>query len=1770
VFGASNLTTTEFFTGNIQTYNASSGSLVVNINFIQGSGTYSDWSVNLTGVPGNQGPVGTGSKGDPGTNGTNGDKYATTYNSYINLGGFTHTPLNATFDIASNLSYTTGQSVLFGKPGYADTYFIGRVVSYTATSGELKLIINTVVGTNSSSTWDVNLDGAPGKQGEPGDKYMVVYNQPIDLGSLSLIDTPSYTIGTGFAYTTGQNVIFGATGDSADFFVGGVISYIGGVLKLQLQRINGNSSYSAWEVNLEGAPGPKGDKGDADKYADVYKERYGINLVSLSTSFVSDPGKKYSYTISKNLSYTTGQDVIFGVYGDSSDFFTGQVSSYTKDTGVLTLSLLSVSGTGAHTTWEVNIGGAPGRKGDAGDIYAFAYSGQINLSDLNLSSTVTVPYTLSNDLSYTPGQDVVFGDFNNSGEYFEGTVHSYSKTTGVLNVYITTITGTGSSDTWYVNIGGAPGQKGDKGDADKYADIYENTTTEINLTTMTTSLSVAPSEIYSYQLSKNLSYTTGQDVIFGAYGDSADFFTGQVSSYTKDTGVIKLYLLSVTGSGTYPKWEVNIGGAPGRKGDTGEAGDKYAFAYSGNINLSVLGISSTVTVPYTISTNLSYTPGQDVIFGDFNDSGEYFEGTVHSYSKTTGVLNVYITTITGTGSSDTWYVNIGGAPGKKGDKGDADKYVSTYLSPINLSNLGQQTFPYTQTYTIDKNLAYTSGQEVVFGVNDELSSERFIGIVSQYNKSTGLLSIDITEVTGTANSSSWDINLVGAPGQKGKDGDTYTGNYIANPSIDLSTITLPDTNTHKFTIPLGLSYTTGQDIIFGATGETVSDNFGGTVVSYDKTTGDLNMIILSKSGSNSYTNWEVNVGGAPGKKGDKGEKGVADTYTGIYTSPSPIDVSTIILSDAFEHTYIIPLGLSYTTGQDIIFGATGVSVSDNFGGYVVSYDNTNGVLKMHIQSKSGTGQHTNWEVNVGGAPGKQGNKGDAGDTYAAEYDSQVSIDLSTMNISNITEHVYKIPSGLSYTTGQDVIFGAIGVSNSDYFGGTVISYDKTTGNLNMYIQSVSGSSSNLKWEVNVGGASGKKGDPGTSADHYKTTCGDAIDISTDFTTLPVEKTYTIGKGLAYTTGQEVIFGVYTNASLHFVGTVMSYTSGSTSGTLRLNVQSVIGNGQSSLWNVNVGGVIGQTGDTGSKGDAGADGDRYKSLSSDYITLSTIQAQIASATYPPFTIQPGMSYTTGMDVLFGVIGDSSDYFIGIVHSYDTTTGVMKMSKITIVSGTQQYNNWEVNVNGSPGKKGDVGNQGDTGDTGVTGDIYKGLYQPTSALSLTALSQNTLPYRQTYTITNNLSYSTGQEVIFGISGDASDYFEGTVVSYDNISGVLKMDIRQIIGIGESALWEVNLKGAPGKKGEKGDAGNNGDQYASTYIGLIDLLTLTTSDTPIYKIGKNLAYTSGQEVVFGADGDISDHFTGKIVYYAKDSGEIKLNLQSIVGTGAPTIWDVNVVGAPGKQGDQGVPGNDGDRYAYVYTGYINLGTLTTTDRNTYIIDKNLAYTTGQEVIIGSSGVVLEYFTGTVFSYVKSTGSLTLDIKLVSGSNEYTTWDVNITGAPGKKGEPGKDGDRYAYVYKGDIHLAEMSTTDTPSYVVGTGLSYTTGQDVIFGVKGDPGEYFTGKIVLYDANTGDMKVNITSVAGRGHYTSWEVNISGSPGNPGTDIIAVNINADGYFIFLRSDDAIITTATSIYSLFSPGAAVPTGNINGSSTNYTSITQKQRSALFANSGNSTR
>lgn len=87
------------------------------------------------------------------------------------------------------------------------------------------------------------------------------------------------------------------------------------------------------------------------------------------------------------------------------------------------------------------------------------------------------------------------------------------------------------------------------------------------------------------------------------------------------------------------------------------------------------------------------------------------------------------------------------------------------------------------------------------------------------------------------------------------------------------------------------------------------------------------------------------------------------------------------------------------------------------------------------------------------------------------------------------------------------------------------------------------------------------------------------------------------------------------------------------------------------------------------------------------------------------------------------------------------------------------------------------------------------------------------------------------------------------------------------------------------------------------------------------------------------------------------------------------------------------------------------------------------------------------------------------------------------------GEGGDRY-------------STTSSTSLTIGTGvknlwveanLAYSTAQRVLIALNGDPSSTMEGAVVNYDPSTGQLIVDVDTIAGAGTYAVWDVNLNGA-----------------------------------------------------------------------------
>jgi len=173
-------------------------------------------------------------------------------------------------------------------------------------------------------------------------------------------------------------------------------------------------------------------------------------------------------------------------------------------------------------------------------------------------------------------------------------------------------------------------------------------------TTSTTSLTIGTGA-KSFTVGINLSYTTAQQILI-AY-DSSNYMIGTVTSYVSSTGALAANVTSVTGSGTYAAWAVNLNGAPGPAGTTGPTGPTGPTGATGPTGFAgptgpTGATGSTATLP-TGATGYAYTGNgaSAATFQGFTQTGT--GATTRTWqSKVADILSVKDFGAVGNGSTD--------------------------------------------------------------------------------------------------------------------------------------------------------------------------------------------------------------------------------------------------------------------------------------------------------------------------------------------------------------------------------------------------------------------------------------------------------------------------------------------------------------------------------------------------------------------------------------------------------------------------------------------------------------------------------------------------------------------------------------------------------------------------------------------------------------------------------------------------------------------------------------------------------------------------------------------------------------------------------------------------------------------------------------------------------------------------------------------------------------------------------------------------------------
>ena len=138
-------------------------------------------------------------------------------------------------------------------------------------------------------------------------------------------------------------------------------------------------------------------------------------------------------------------------------------------------------------------------------------------------------------------------------------------------------------------------------------------------------------------------------------------------------------------------------------GGMGATGPMLNYKTTSN-TLIALSIPSTFSA--TIGTNLPYTPNQNIIFSAVGYTNTYMTGSVVSYDPNTGIIVVNATGGQGSGSYDSWDVNIlapMGATGLTGATGATGETGATGITAIAGSFIHTQNTPAT-TWIVNHNL----------------------------------------------------------------------------------------------------------------------------------------------------------------------------------------------------------------------------------------------------------------------------------------------------------------------------------------------------------------------------------------------------------------------------------------------------------------------------------------------------------------------------------------------------------------------------------------------------------------------------------------------------------------------------------------------------------------------------------------------------------------------------------------------------------------------------------------------------------------------------------------------------------------------------------------------------------------------------------------------------------------------------------------------------------------------------------------------------------
>jgi collagen type VII alpha len=557
-------------------------------------------------------------------------------------------------------------------------------------------------------------------------------------------------------------------------------------------------------------------------------------------------------------------------------------------------------------------------------------------------------------------------------------------------------------------------------------------------------------------------------------------------------------------------------------------------------------------------------------------------------------------------------------------------------------------------------------------------------------------------------------------------------------------------------------------------------------------------------------------------------------------------------------------GLTGSTGIDGATGSTGLTGATGFGA-----TGATGLVGAtgSLGATGATGSGTTGATGLTGSTGATGLEGSTGASGISPVIVRQSFTAHDIDLG-YKQFYYTPAAPIGWTYGTRLRAVANSAYPYDWVEGNAIEVNNSW--VKLWVDTAQGSGNFADWQIGISGDGGlgatgpigPQGDPGgaTGATGAGSTGATGFDGATGAT----------GIGSTGATG----FDGATGATGDIGSTGATGFDGATGAT-----------GIGSTGATGLAGATGATGDIGSTGATGAPspagGIRWAYVSDGTTLIYDIAGAIS-------TLQ-----TAFLVAFDGVVQDPDNYSVASGSPYTITLTTAPASGVNIVivslNGIEGATGPSGGPTGATGATGETGSTGSTGSTGIQGiqgssgsTGIQGINGSTGATGTagdkyTTSSSTPLTIAlgtQSLTVETGLALSVGQSVI--IANSPSNKMEGTITSYNSLTGALVVNVTSVVGSGTFSSWSVSLSGAPGPAGATGATGIAGDTGATGLTGATGVgATGLTGATGL----------QGPAGSAGSGGGIRWAYTG-------DGTTVNFDLPSAVTT-LTTAYSVNING-------------------------------------------------------------------------------------------------------------------------------------------------------------------------------------------------------------------------------------------------------------------------------------